>query len=88
MLTNSSGLYHDLQQEMNSSIDVSKTSQSQSAVNLLTLCGLYMYMHVFVCVYVWERERAQERQMILCMSVPLTLLENEIPLYLTWKAVA
>ena len=59
MLTNSSGFYHNLQLEINSSID--KTSRSQGAVNLLTLCVLHMYMHVFVCVCVREREREHKR---------------------------
>ena len=88
MPTNSSGFYHNLQPEVNSSID--KTSRSQGVVNLLTLCVLHMYMHVLcvcvcvcMCVCVCERERAQERHMIHCMSVSITFLENEVPLYLT-----
>lgn len=43
-------------------MDVSKTTWSLGAVNLLTLCGLhiYIYMLVFMCVCVWERERERE----------------------------
>lgn len=67
MLTNSSGLYHDLQQKMNSSIDVSKTSQSQGAVNLLTLCGLHMYTHVYFFVREREREHKRDKWYFVCL---------------------
>lgn len=58
----------------------------------------YIYISLYLCVCACERERekenerewekAQERQMILCVFILITLLENEIPLYLIWKALA